>query len=362
MKTIYVVGAGISGCAVARKLAEAGFKVEVFESRDIIGGNCSDYKDENGIMIHRYGPHIFHTNSEEANGFMSKFANSKHNYVHKVVNEDGICIPYNLSNIKDGKLRCLITQYFGSYDSIPIYELISHWDERITRLGKKIYEKCYMVYSSKQWGDYANYEALKRVKVRLNGDDRYFIDKYQWIPDSYSTLLYKVLCHENISIHLGYKFNFDSCPKDAYVIYTGKLDELFDYKLGKLSYITTDIIFRHYEKDNFQSHAVINYTHSANFTRITEYKKFMSDSSNCEGTTVSYEYPREADDEDVPMYVVNDGYNNRLYDMYVNELKNHSDHFWLLGRLAEYKYYDMDKALLRAFEVASEVIKKVGIE
>lgn len=364
MKTIAIVGAGLAGCSAARMLADEGYKVKLYEKKEKAGGLCTDYVDKYGINVHEYGPHIFHTDDDNVLEFISKFANL-HHYRHFVVNENGHEIPPSLSMVKCPDIASKLLSSYECDDDVSIFEFVSSPDLTISDFGNSIYKSFFEIYSKKQWGKSVNVKALDRVKFRLNCRRGYFNDRYEAIPESYSILFANMLSHCNIDLILSedisYKTMTKLCEENDYVIFTGKVDELLDFRFGELSYRTTDIVIKHYNDTfDYQDCAVVNYTTSENFTRITEYKKFMSNSDECEGTTISFEYPRKANAEDVPMYVVNDEANTKLYAKYLDVFRDTFGNAEVLGRLAEYKYYDMDKVVYRASEVVQKVIERIG--
>lgn len=375
MYDVIVVGAGTAGCTVARKLAEQNKKVLVIEKKNHIGGNCFDQKDEHGVLVHVYGPHIFHTNKENVYEFLSQFT-EWHEFRHRVVaNVHGtyMPVPFNLHTLKDAfgeekakELKEKLVDIYGMETKVPILDLMSHEDPDLQMIGKFVYENIYVYYTMKQWGkkpEEIDPEVTARVPVNISYDNGYFSDKYQGVPlHGFTQMFEKMVEHDNITILLqteakeviaiadnrvyykGEKFDGD-------VIFTGPIDGFFDCKYGSLPYRTLDFAFEYYQKDDFQGHAVVNYTVDEDYTRITEYKHLTGQA--CEGTTISKEYPSAYTGEEgqIPYYAIANEENHALYEKYRREVE-YIPNFHLLGRLAEYKYYNIDVMVEKAMELA----------
>lgn len=375
-----VIGAGIAGLVVARKLAEEkNKKVLVIERRNHIGGNCYDRFDDNGILVHEYGPHIFHTDDESVREYLSRFTNW-YDFGHEVVaNVNGqlIPVPFNLNTLHmvyDDKKACelekkLIEEY-GEGQRVPIMTLRKNPDKEIGQIADYVYENIFLKYTMKQWGqtpEEISPEVTGRVPVVISYDNRYFKDKYQGVPDKgFTPMFEKMLDYDNIEVMTGVDckdiltFEEDAIylngeKFDGDVIYTGALDELFDCKYGRLPYRSLDFKFEHYDKDSYQGHSVVNYTVSEDYTRITEFK-YLTGQKDTDGTTIIKEYPFAYTGEDgqIPYYAILNEENEKLYEKYKALTKNYKN-FHLLGRLAEYKYYNIDAMTLKAMELADKI-------
>ncbi len=374
-----IIGCGFAGAVTARELAEKkGKSVLVLDSRDHVGGNCYDRYDEYGVLIHQYGPHIFHTNSKRVYDYLSRFTDW-YEFSHKVVgNVHGkeLPIPFNLNTLemvygeRAKELEKKLLDQFGEGARVPILELMNHPDSELKEIADFVYENIFLKYTMKQWGKSPKEidpAVSGRVPVLLSRDDRYFQDTYQGMPlEGYTALFEKLLDHDKIEIRLncqgkdvlrledGYLI-FEGKRFDGDVIFTGALDEFFDCRFGRLPYRSLDFCFEHYDKPFFQSHGVVNYTVSEEYTRITEFK-YLSGQMEKEDTTIVKEYPMAYSGKtgEIPYYAINNPENDGLFAKYralVDEIPN----FHLLGRLAEYKYYNIDAIVERALELSERI-------
>lgn len=372
---VIVVGAGFAGATIANLLASKGDRVLVIDQREHIGGNAYDY-DSEGILVHKYGPHIFHTNSKEVFDYLSNFTDW-YKYEHKVLGHIKgklVPIPFNFKSIdvclpdKADRLKELLKRDYGEGKKVPIMDLLKSDDEDIHCLADYIYENVFKYYTMKQWNmkvEDLDSAVSARVPVNTSYDDRYFNDEYQYMPkDGYSALISRMLDSDNIEIRLNTsakdilklddgKIYFEGKQFEGMVYYTGALDALFDYNLGELPYRSLDLIL---EKLNgtFQDAATENYPGpKEKFTRITEYKHFMVDEIK-EYTYIHTEYPfpyrRNSEVGNVPYYPIFTKDNQALYEEYVKQA-NRYPNLKLIGRLAEYKYYNMDAIVLKALEL-----------
>ncbi|MDR3112593.1 MAG: UDP-galactopyranose mutase [Elusimicrobiota bacterium] len=362
-----IVGCGLSGAIVARNLADDGQEVFIIDKKEHIGGNIYDYRNEHGIMVHKYGPHIFHTNNKVVWDFLTRFTEWQP-YFHKVlVFMDGqfVPLPFNLNTLHcvfpksiSGKIEIKLIEKFGFNKKVPILELVKTEDKDLRFLSQYIYENIFFEYTKKQWGvapDETDNSVLARVPVCVGCDDRYFQDKYQGVPmNGYTAMLQKMLDHKNIKVHLNTKF--DGTFKYKNLFWTGSVDEFFGYKFGELPYRSIRFDFKTFCRDKFQISATVNYPTNYDFTRITEYKYFLNDKS--ENTTISYEYPSDFENgkNDRQYPIVNDS-NTAIYAKYM-ELAKENPNVYFFGRLGDYKYYDMWAAAARALEVYEKFIKK----
>ena len=363
MKTI-IVGAGISGIVAARVLAERGEPVLVIDQRLHVGGNCYDYRDKNGICIHKYGTHIFHTDVKQAWDFVSRFTDW-HPYMHKVAGLiDGqlVPIPFNLNSIRQvfpsslaARLEDKLVSRFGFNKKVPILELRHTDDADLHFLAEYVYEKVFLFYTMKQWGvkpEELDPAVTGRVPVHVSRDDRYFQNRWQGIPlHGYTAMLERMLDHENITVSLNTAWNDVKKEfRNARIFYTGPIDELMDWRFGELPYRSIRLEFREYDREFFQSHAVVNYPENYDFTRIGEYKHLLND--NSPRTVISLEYPsayRRGENE--PYYPMAGKESDALYRRYLEAACAEYRGIHILGRLGDYRYYDMDKAVFRALNL-----------
>lgn len=378
MKDVIIIGAGFAGATVANVLANKGKNVLIIDKRDHIGGNAYDYMEED-ILIHKYGPHIFHTNSKEVFDYLSNFT-EWYKYEHKVlghVDDKLVPIPFNFKSIEEclpekaEKLIELLKKDYGEGKKVPIMELLTNENRDIRYLANYIYEHVFKYYTMKQWDmkvEELDSAVSARVPVNTSYDDRYFNDTYQYMPkEGYTKLIGKMLDNEHIEVLLGTNvadilkledgtiyYNGEVFEGDVY--YTGALDELFDYKHGELPYRSLDLILERLNK-TFQDAATENYPENdVKFTRITEYKHFMENEPK--GVTyIHTEYPfpykRNGEVGNVPYYPIIKDENQTLYETYVKEASKYPK-LHLIGRLAEYKYYNMDAIVLKALEMCKD--------
>ncbi len=362
-----VVGAGFSGATIAYLLAnELNEKVVIIDKKKHIAGNCFDFRDENNIMIHKYGSHIFHTNSEKVWKFLSNFT-SFNTYMHKVMGYiDGIetHIPFNFNTLYDVfpkslalKLEEKLLDYFEVNTKVSILEFQKQDDDDLKFLAKYVYEKVFLYYTTKQWGvspKEVDDAVTARVPVYLSKDDRYFQDRFQGIPlEGYTKVVERMLDHKNIEVQLNTEYT-DLKDKDyKRIFYTGPIDEFFEYKYGQLPYRSVNFKFETYNKEYYQSNACVNYPCNYDFTRIHEYKYYLDD--KCDKTVIAKEYSEFFElGKNERYYPIPKDENTELYQKYLEDAKK-LENVYFLGRLGDYKYYDMDKAILRAIELFEEI-------
>ena len=393
-----VVGAGYAGAVAARELAERGGKrVLVLERRDHVGGNAYDCPDEHGVLIHKYGPHIFHTGSKRVFDYLSRFTRWRR-YQHRVIanlprdnpevvpahkKTDGrftFPVPFNLDSMErafgpdEGKrLGEKLLDAYPAQSQVTILELRQNPDPEIAAIAEYVYEHVFVHYTMKQWGqtpEEIDPNTTARVPVRLSRDDRYFQDPWQGMPlEGYTPLFERMLDHPNITVALGVDaltrldvsggaVRVDGQSFDGPVIYTGQADELFGFCFGPLPYRTLDFGFETHRRDFYQTHGTVNYTVDEDFTRITEFKHLTG--QDLPGvTTIMKEYSRAYTGAagETPYYAIIDPANNALYEKY-RALAEGCGDLHLLGRLAEYKYYNMDAIVLRALELCDVLLEK----
>lgn len=375
-----IVGSGIAGAAVARKLAEEkNKKILVIEKRSHIAGNCYDKPDKYGILVHEYGPHIFHTEDEGVREFLSRFT-EWYDFGHEVVAKVGdrlIPVPFNLNTLhmvydgeKAARLEEKLVKEYGEGSRVPIMKLRENSDADVREIADFVYKNVFLYYTMKQWGqkpEEISPEVTGRVPVVISRDNRYFKDKYQSMPlHGYTPMFEKMLSHENIEIRTGTdcrrvlefkdgKIYFEGSEYTGGVVYTGAIDELFGCRFGRLPYRSLDFRFEHLPQDSFQGHSVVNYTVSEDYTRITEFK-YLTGQKDAKGTTIVKEYPfaYTGAENEIPYYAILNEENEKLYEKY-RKLTEEYPHFYLLGRLAEYKYYNIDAMCRKAMDLAEEL-------
>ncbi|WP_417046303.1 UDP-galactopyranose mutase [Enorma massiliensis] len=377
-----VVGAGYAGSVCARRVAEgAGFRVAVLERREHIAGNAYDYVNDEGILVHKYGPHIYHTYSERVHEFLSRFTKWT-DYQHKVLaNIHGTLmpVPFNHTSLKlafgedrGEELYRKLVDTFGEDKKVPIMELRQKNDPDLQEVADYVYENVFLYYTMKQWGqtpDQIDPSVTGRVPVFIGDDDRYFPQApYQGMPeDGYTVLFEHMLDHDLIDVFVGVdardiftldENNVSVCGKvyGGEIVYTGPLDELFNLDLGALPYRTLDMQFETLEQDQFQPVGTVNYTTSEDFTRITEFKN-MTGQVVPGKTTIMKEFSHayEPGSGQTPYYAIIDPKNRALYERYLERVQNLTN-FHPVGRLAEYRYYDMDAVTDSALELSDEII------
>jgi UDP-galactopyranose mutase len=362
-----IVGAGFAGSVIAERLARGSSKkVLVIDKRPHIAGNAYDYYDNNGILVHKYGPHIFHTNSHEIWKYLSHFTEWRP-YEHRVLaSVDGMLLPIPINLDTINALYGLNLNSFECGDFFakvaePRTEIRTSEDVVINKVGKELYEKFFRNYTRKQWGlDPAELDAsvIARVPIRSNRDNRYFTDIYQAMPRyGYTRLFENLLDHPQIKVMLNTDYReVENILPYREIIFTGPIDEFFDYQFGKLPYRSLNFHFETHSMPVFQPAPVINYPNDHPYTRVTEFKYLTGQIH--EKTTLVYEYP--TDDGD-PYYPVPCPENQEIYKKYQTLAKATSGvHF--VGRLATYKYFNMDQVVGQALTLYSKLSGKPDVE
>ena len=376
---VIIIGCGIVGCVIARHLAEKrNLNVTIWERRNHIGGNIYDFVDEHGIRVHLYGPHIFHTKNKEVYDYICRFGHWEPFKLVCGAVIDGICTPtaFNFKTIdlfysapEAEEIKQHIKNMFGNRDSATVVELLNCEDSVIRNYAQFLFDKDYSLYTAKQWGvspDQIDKSVLKRVPIRFSYEEAYFADEYQVMPrDGYTTFIGNILNHPNIDVKLNVEalerlkiennqLLIDNQVVDYPVIYTGPLDELFKFAHGKLPYRSLRFEWKYEDKESFQELPVIAYPQAKDFTRITEYKKLPL--QNIKGTTYAIEYPLPYHASNVtmePYYPVLTEESLNMYSAYQKQAAA-VENLYFCGRLADFKYYDMDKAIESAFTFLRE--------
>jgi len=357
-----IVGAGFAGSVLAERLAtQANKKVLILDKRDHIAGNAYDYYNNDGILIHKYGPHIFHTNSKEVFNYLDQFTEWRP-YEHRVLaSVDGqlVPIPINLDTIN--KLYGLnlnssqVEEFFAS-KAEQLNRIKTSEDVVVSKVGRELYEKFFRNYTRKQWDlDPSELDAsvTARVPTRTNRDDRYFTDTFQAMPlHGYTAMFQKMLSHPNIKIMLNtdYKEVIDLIPHKK-VIYSGPVDSYFDYCYGKLPYRSLEFKFETIDKEFFQQTGTVNYPNEQAFTRITDFK-YLTGQKHPK-TAIVYEFPRAEGD---PYYPVPRPENAEIYKKY-QQLADAMTNTYFVGRLATYKYYNMDQVVAQALTLFKKIMQ-----
>lgn len=351
-----IVGAGFAGAVMAERLAsKANKKVLIIDKRNHIAGNAYDHYNEDGLLVHKYGPHIFHTNSKEVFDYLSLFTDWRF-YEHRVLGSvDGrlVPIPINLDTINQLyglNLGPEELQDFFQSRAVPCEQVRTSEDVVISKVGKELYEKFFRRYTQKQWGlDPSELDAsvAARIPIRNNRDGRYFTDQYQAMPlHGYTPMFNTMLSHPNIHIMLNTDYR-DIMKEVDYksLIFTGPIDSFFDHCYGPLPYRSLDFKFQTFDQECFQPTGTVNYPENQPYTRTTEFKYLTGQKHH--RTTVVYEYPTAVGD---PYYPIPCAANAEIYKKYLlmaSTLPN--VHF--TGRLGTYRYYNMDQVVAQSLHL-----------
>ena len=355
-----IVGAGFAGSTIAERIAsQLNKKVLIVDRRIHIGGNAYDCYDEHGVLIHKYGPHIFHTNSRQVFDYLSEFTKWRQ-YQHRVmacVDGQLVPIPINLNTINQ-----LYGLNLNSFEVEKFLESVAEKKETIrtsedvvvSKVGRELYEKFFRGYTRKQWGlDPSELDAsvTARVPTRTNRDNRYFTDSYQAMPlHGFTRMFENMLSHENIDILLNADYrDVRKFIPHKNLIYTGPVDEFFDFRFGKLPYRSLNFQFETHETEWYQTAPVINYPNDYAYTRITEFKYLTGQAHS--KTTVVYEYSQAEGD---PYYPVPRPENAEIYRQY-HALAVEEPNVYFCGRLATYKYYNMDQVVAQALTLFNKI-------
>lgn len=364
---VLLVGAGLSGAVIGRQLAEAGHAVTIVEARDHVAGNCHTERDpETGVMVHVYGPHIFHTDDADVWDYVNRFETFRpfKNRVKTTARGEVFSLPVNLHTInqfyrktlRPDEARAFIAEQADSSISDP-----ETFEEQALRfVGPGLYEAFFKGYTQKQWGCHPSElpaSILKRLPVRFNYDDDYFYHRFQGMPENgYTRMVERILDHPGITVHLNTVFAREAAGDYDHVFYSGPLDGYFDYELGRLGYRTLDFERFTYEGD-YQGCAVMNYGDAdVPYTRITEHKHFSPWESH-EASVLYQEYSRACEPGDIPYYPIRLVKEKALLADYMALAENTSG-VTFVGRLGTYRYLDMDVTIREALDAAAEFLTR----
>lgn len=358
-----IVGAGFAGSVLAERLANVSEKkVLIVDQRDHIGGNAYDYYNKDGILIHKYGPHIFHTNAKKVFDYLGHFTGWRP-YEHRVLaSVDGqlVPVPINLDTINKLyglQLNCTQLEAFFESKAEKLIKIVTSEDVVVSKVGRELYEKFFKGYTRKHWDlDPSELDAsvTARVPTRTNRDDRYFTDTYQAMPShGYTKMFQKMLTHPNIKIMLNtdYKEIVDVIPYKT-MIYTGPIDSYFNYCYGRLPYRSIEFKFETIEAEVFQATGTINYPNEHPYTRITEFKYLTGQKHH--KTSIVYEYPQAEGD---PYYPIPRPENAAIYKKY-QRLTNAMTNTYFTGRLATYRYYNMDQVVAQSLALFEKITQR----
>jgi UDP-galactopyranose mutase len=364
-KRILLVGAGLSGAVIARKLAEAGHSAVVLDERAHIAGNCFTERDsDTGVMVHVYGPHIFHTDDEPVWDYVNRFQTFMP-YVNRVKTTSGgrvFLLPINLHTINQFFGKTLrpdeARQFIASLADTSIGEPKTFEEQALKFVGRDLYEAFLKGYTVKQWGCEPSQlpaSILKRLPVRFNYDDNYFFHRFQGMPENgYTEMVERILNHERIEVRLGTRFTRPDAASFDHVFYSGPLDGYFDFELGRLGYRTLDFDRFSYNGD-YQGCAVMNYGDlDIPYTRITEHKHFSPWETH-EKSICYREYSRACGPSDIPYYPIRMADEKALLERYV-ELARTQQNVTFVGRLGTYRYLDMDVTIREALDTGDAYI------
>jgi UDP-galactopyranose mutase len=357
-----IIGAGFAGCTLSERVASRlNKRVLLVEKRNHIGGNAYDHYNEDGILVQKYGPHIFHTNSKEVWDYLCKFT-EWNGYVHRVlaiVNGKEVYLPININTMEMLYETKFTPQKLKDYfrQKRIKTKIRSSRDVIVSQVGEELYELIFKNYTKKQWGVYPEEldpQVLKRLPVRFNHDTRYFTDKFQGIPKfGYTQMFKKMLDHKKICILLStdYKDIIESVKFNK-LIFSGPIDYFFDYMYGKLQYRSLDFIFKTLDIEKYQNASVVNYPNDHDYTRTTEFKHFYFQKHH--KTTICYEYPK---DRGEPYYTIPRPETREIYQKYKKEADKLKS-VYFLGRLGQYKYLNMDQVVNEGLKLFEKLINE----
>jgi UDP-galactopyranose mutase len=363
--SIAVVGAGFSGAVIARQLAACGYKVDVFESRSHVAGNCHTERDkETAVMVHVYGPHIFHTNNEKVWSYIQQFDEFMPyiNRVKAITQGQVYSLPINLLTINQFFGKTFSPKeakaYIESIGDKSITDPKTFEEQALRFVGKDLYEAFFKGYTMKQWGLHPSElpaSILKRLPVRFNYDDNYYASQFQGIPKhGYTYIVEKILNHPNITLHLNSKFKRQDASDYQHTFYSGPIDAWFENSEGRLGYRTLDFVSQR-DTGDYQGNAVINYGEiDTPWTRISEHKHFTPWETH-DKTIVFKEYSRVCDEADIPYYPIRLVKEKSLLDKYTQKAIQENN-LTFIGRLGTYRYLDMHVTIAEALDISEQFI------
>lgn len=382
MGKIIVVGSGFSGSVIAREIAtKLNKRVVVVEKRKHIGGNMYDKVEEHGIRIHMYGPHVIVTDRWNILKYLMQFSEFYKYVVKELSFIDGryVRLPFNFESaqelIGEEKSEILINKLrkkFRGEERVPVLRLANDEDQDISNFGNLLFEKAYRTYCAKQWDvpvDKLDKTIMDRVPMAMSYDERYMRRDFQFLPkNGYNELFKNMLTHPNIELRLNEDANehikldnknkiitYDREVVEA-LIYTGPIDELFNMKYGELPYRSLNITYEWHDEERILPECIISYPQAKGYTRKTEYKYMMENSNQCIGSIIATEYPiaYEKGGKNAPFYPVITKENKKRHELYCNEAASYGNIF-LSGRLADFRYYNMDDCIIHAFEIFEKI-------
>ncbi len=360
-----IVGAGFTGCTLAERIAtQLNQKVLLVDRRNHVGGNAYDYYDQNGILLHKYGPHIFHTNSKKVWDYLSAFTDWRpyHHHVLAVIDGKKVPVPFNLNSLRQlfpqcyaERMELVLMEQYGFDVKVPILKMREHSNPELRALADFIYKNVFYGYTLKQWElkpEQLDPLVTGRVPVYISRDDRYFQDIYQAMPRyGYSALFQRMLDNRNIRILLNTSFReLEGLTRFDRMVYTGPVDEYFDHIHGHLPYRSLRFELLTADEERVQEVGTINYPNDYDFTRITEQKHLSGQKLPI--STLVVEYPqRHIPGQTEPYYPIPREENIAQYNLYLKEVEKLNGTVLLAGRLADYKYYNMDQAVAHALKI-----------
>lgn len=384
MQDIIVIGSGFSGSILARRIAEElDRKVLVVESRSHIGGNAYDEVDEHGILVQKYGPHFLNTDHFSTIQYIMQYARLFPHCTKLLSFIDGnyVRLPFNFQTMQElvgaekaESLLATMRRSFAGRDRVPILEIVDHPDKAVSEYGNLLFEKAYKTYTSKMWGigvETIDKYVLDRVPMAMSYDERYLNKDFQYLPvNGFHEIFENMLNHPNIELQLNtdamehirldeesHQIYYGGAPVKC-LIFTGAIDELFGYQFGALPYRSLDIRYEYFEKNQVQPCEIISYPQADGYTRSTEYRQMMYDDTAAEGTVIATEYPLTFDQAapvgNIRYYPVNTAQSDALYRKYLAEKEKYHNVF-LCGRLAEFKYYNMDICIEHAIAYFDQI-------
>ena len=369
-----IVGAGFTGCTLAERIAtQLNQKVLLIDRRNHVGGNAYDYHDQNGILLHKYGPHIFHTNSKKVWDYLSAFTEWRPYYHHVLAVIDGkkVPVPFNLNSLRQlfpqryaERMEETLMEEYGFEVKVPILKMREHPNAELRTLADFIYKNVFFGYTVKQWEltpEELDPLVTGRVPVYISRDDRYFQDTYQGMPRyGYSAVFQRMLDNRNIRILLNTDFReLEGLARFNRMVYTGPVDDYFDHIHGYLPYRSLRFEFVTADEERVQEVGTVNYPNDYDFTRITE-QKYLS-GQKLPVSTLVVEYPqRHVPGQTEPYYPIPREENKEQYNLYLQEVEKLNGTVLLAGRLADYKYYNMDQAVAHALKLFEDCIARTG--